>query len=145
MTDELCEVVITAPDADWLADFTRRLVVDHLCSSVHIIEPVRSLYEWRGQLVDRAEARASVRTRTTLVARIAERLDRDHPYEVPGIVALPIVASSSAYRMWIPTRPSLTGHRAKRGHPCATSSALDRPPEGLGPGLNDGLTTCQPS
>src|SRR5437763_3632689 len=32
MTDEVCEVVITGPDADWLADFTRRLVESRLAA-----------------------------------------------------------------------------------------------------------------
>ena len=33
--DEVCEVIITAPDPDWLVEFTRRLVTDRLCASGH--------------------------------------------------------------------------------------------------------------
>ena len=101
MSDELCEVVITAPDARWLAGFTRQLVVDRLAASAHNFTPIRSLYEWQGQLYDRAEARAALHTRTALVPRIVERLNAEHPYEVPGIVAMPIVASSPAYAAWV--------------------------------------------
>lgn len=101
MTDELCEVVITAPDAGWLADFTRRLVVDRLTASAHNLTPIRSLDEWHGQLYDRTEARAALHTRTALVPRIVQRLDAEHPYGVPGIVALPIVATSPAYAAWV--------------------------------------------
>lgn len=101
MTDELCEVVITAPDADWLVAFTRRLVKDHLAASAQTVTPVQSVYEWRGELVDRVEARATVRTRRSLVSRIVTRLNEEHPYEVPGIVALPIIASSPAYADWM--------------------------------------------
>jgi periplasmic divalent cation tolerance protein len=111
VTDELCEVVITAPDADWLVEFTRRLVEDHLAASAHTFPQVRSIYRWRDELVDRTEARATVRTRTTLVPRIAARLDQEHPYEVPGIIALPIVASSPAYTAWMlaQTEPAASG------------------------------------
>jgi hypothetical protein len=35
VTDELCEVVITTPDSDWLVEFTRRLVEDRLAASAH--------------------------------------------------------------------------------------------------------------
>jgi periplasmic divalent cation tolerance protein len=35
------------------------------------------------------------------VPHIIERLDDDHPYEVPGVLALPIVATSRAYHQWI--------------------------------------------
>lgn len=102
MTDqEVCELVITAPDADWLVEFTRRLVADHLVASVHHIAEIRSIYMWQGQVHDRPEARAALHTRTALVPRIIERLDDEHPYEVPGVLALPIVATSPAYRNWI--------------------------------------------
>lgn len=101
MRDELCEVAITAPDAAWLAAFVRRLVEDHLCASAHTLAPGISAYEWSGELVERSEARATLRTRTSLVARISERLDQEHPYDVPGIVAVPILASSPAYEAWV--------------------------------------------
>jgi periplasmic divalent cation tolerance protein len=89
--------VITAPDSDWLVELIRRLVTDHLAASVHHIAQIRSIYTWQGQLHERAEARAALHTRTALVSRISERLDGEHPYKVPGILALPIVATSPAY------------------------------------------------
>lgn len=90
MTDEeVCELVVTAPDADWLIKFGRQLVIDHLAASVHNLTPIRSIYEWRGQLYDRTESRAAIHTRTALVARIIERLGDEHPYDVPGFFALP--------------------------------------------------------
>jgi periplasmic divalent cation tolerance protein len=101
VTEDLCEVVITAPDADWLVTFTRRLVEDHLAASAQTASPGRSVYEWRGELVERTEARATVRTRTSLVPRIVARLDDAHPYEVPGVIAVPITASSPAYTDWL--------------------------------------------
>jgi periplasmic divalent cation tolerance protein len=102
MTDnDVCELVITAPGADWLIEFGRQLVIDHLAAGVHNLTPTRSIYEWQGQLYDRPEARAAIRTRTALVPAIIERLDHEHPYDVPGVFALPIVATSSAYRQWI--------------------------------------------
>lgn len=56
MTD-LCEVVITAPDPDWLVEFTRGLVADGLCSSGHNYTPIRSIYKWCGEVHDRTEGR----------------------------------------------------------------------------------------
>jgi len=99
--DDICELVITAPDADWLTEFGRRLVTDRLAASVHNVTPVRSIYRWQGQVHDRPEARAAVHTRTALVASIIDRLDDEHPYEVPGVYALPIVVTSPAYRAWL--------------------------------------------
>jgi periplasmic divalent cation tolerance protein len=99
--DDVCELVITAPESDWLIEFSRRLVSDHLAASVHHLPEIRSIYMWQGQVYDRPEARAALHTRTALVPRIITRLDDEHPYEVPGVLALPIVATSQAYRRWI--------------------------------------------
>ena len=100
MTD-LCEVVITAPDPDWLLDLTRQLVAEGLCASVHNFTPVRSIYRWRGQVYERTEGRASLHTRTSLLEAIVERVKANHPYEVPGISARPIVGGNPDYLQWI--------------------------------------------
>jgi hypothetical protein len=41
---ELCEVVITAPDPEWLFRLTRALVADGLCASAHSFTPERTVY-----------------------------------------------------------------------------------------------------
>ena len=46
--DDPCEVVVTAPDADWLRDLCRQLVEARLASSAHVIFPVASVYRWDG-------------------------------------------------------------------------------------------------
>lgn len=97
---ELCEVVITAPDPDWLIALTRQLVADGLCASVHNF-PVRSIYRWRGDVYDRIEGRASLHTRTALVAQIVERVKAQHPYEIPGISTRPIEGGNPEYLAWI--------------------------------------------
>ena len=103
MTDrpELCEVVITAPDADWLLDLTRQLVTEGLCASVHNFTPVRSIYRWQGEVHERTEGRASLHTRLSRVNEIVARVKASHPYEVPGISARPIVCGNPDYLAWI--------------------------------------------
>lgn len=101
MTDELCEVVITAPDPEWLAAFTRRLVEDRLCACGHNITPIRSIYRWKGEVFDETEARVALHTRTALVAEIVRRTRKEHPYEEPGICSLPITGGSPTYLQWI--------------------------------------------
>jgi uncharacterized protein involved in tolerance to divalent cations len=44
-----CEVVITAPDAVWLADLSRELVEQRLCAGSHITE-IRTIYRWQGEI-----------------------------------------------------------------------------------------------
>jgi periplasmic divalent cation tolerance protein len=98
---ELCEVVITAPDPDWLRAFTRKLVEDRLCASVHNFAPVLSIYRWRDEVHERTEGRASLHTSRGRVAEIVERAKKEHPYEVPGVSARSIIDGNPDYLAWI--------------------------------------------
>jgi periplasmic divalent cation tolerance protein len=101
VTEDICEVVITAPDAAWLANFTHDLVADRLCAAAHNIAEIRSLYRWRGVIEDRAEARVALHTRRELVPAIVSRTVQLHPYQVPCVVAIPIVGANPEYQQWV--------------------------------------------
>jgi periplasmic divalent cation tolerance protein len=98
---DVCEVVITAADAEWLAGFTRRLVEDRLAACGHQIAAVRSIYRWEGAVHGEGEARVALHTRTSLVPRIVARADAEHPYDVPCVLALPVVGGNPAYLQWV--------------------------------------------
>src|SRR4051812_48058793 len=101
MNDDLCEVVITAPDADWLANFVRSLVEQRACASGHVLNPIRSIYRWQGNTEDRSEARVALHTRVSLVPTIIDQTNEKHPYVVPCVIATPITAANPTYRQWI--------------------------------------------
>jgi periplasmic divalent cation tolerance protein len=109
VTAEICEVVITAADPDWLAGFTRRLVADRLAACGQQIAAIRSIYRWDGAVQDEPEARVALHTRTALVDRIVERANAEHPYDVPCVMALPVVAANPAYVEWVRTETSAGG------------------------------------
>ena len=98
---QVCEVVVTAADADWLAWFTRRLVDDRLAACGHHLEAIRSIYRWQGEVHDDAEARVALHTRASLVPAIVRRASREHPYDVPCVIALPVLAGNPAYLRWV--------------------------------------------
>jgi periplasmic divalent cation tolerance protein len=100
MTD-FVEVIITAEDPEWLADFTRTLVEDRLVACGQNVSPIRSIFRWEGNIEDATEARVALHTRADLVQAIVERADADHPYDVPCVIALPILAGNPAYLKWL--------------------------------------------
>ena len=101
VSEDCCEVVVTAADADWLAEFTRRLVTDRLAACGHVIPAIRSIYRWEGAVQDEGEARVGLHTRASLVPAIIARADAEHPYDVPCVIALPILDGNPAYLSWI--------------------------------------------
>jgi len=101
MDEECCEVVITAADADWLAGFTRTLVEERLAACGHLLTPIRSVYRWEGAVHDEPEARVGLHTRRSLVPAIVARTADGHPYDVPCVIALPVVDGNPDYLGWI--------------------------------------------
>ena len=101
MDEEFCEVVVTGPDAEWLAGFTRILVDERLAACGHTIGAIRSVYRWDGAVQDETEARVALHTRRSLVPAIVERTAELHPYEVPCVIALPLLGGNHAYLRWI--------------------------------------------
>ena len=112
MNDEVCEIVITGPSQEWVAAFTRQLVDDRLAACGHIINEIRSIYRWEGSVHDEPEARVALHTRRSLVSAIVDRANRDHPYDVPCVIALPIVDGNPAYIGWV-LRETANGKEAE--------------------------------
>jgi periplasmic divalent cation tolerance protein len=106
---ELADVTITAPDPDWLTDFTRRLVADRLAACGNILAGVRSIYTWDGEVRDDREALVILHTRRALVPAIIERANAEHPDETPQVLALPVVDAEPRYRDWLLASTSAPG------------------------------------
>ena len=101
MDEECCEVVVTAQDADWLAGFTRTLVEERLAACGHQLAAIRSVYRWEGAVHDEPEARVALHTRRSLVPAIVVRTGELHPYDVPCVIALPLVGGHPGYLDWV--------------------------------------------
>jgi periplasmic divalent cation tolerance protein len=101
MTEPLCEVIITADDENWLINFTRSVVEDRLAACGQHISPIRSIYRWDGSIHDDPEVRVALHTRASLVPAIIDRVNREHPYQVPCVLALPIQTGNPSYLTWI--------------------------------------------
>ncbi len=99
--DEFCEIVVTGPDAEALAGLTRTLVEERLAACGHQIAAIRSVYRWEGAVHDEPEARVALHTRRALVEALTTRVLELHPYDVPCVIALPLVGGSPAYLAWI--------------------------------------------
>jgi periplasmic divalent cation tolerance protein len=100
-SEDVVEVVVTGPDADWLAGYTRTLVEERLAACGHRLAAIRSVYRWEGQVHDEPEARVALHTRRALVPAIVARTTELHPYDVPCVIALPLAGGSPDYLRWV--------------------------------------------
>lgn len=98
---ECVEVVITGPTPEWAEDLAQLLVEERLAACVHIIPEVRSVYRWEDEINDDPETRLHVHTRGDLVSALTDRVRTLHSYDVPCVLALPIVGGLPSYLDWI--------------------------------------------
>ncbi|MES2641865.1 MAG: divalent-cation tolerance protein CutA [Myxococcota bacterium] len=100
MTD-LVVVYITAPDSDVASRIGRTLVEEELAACCNLVPGVRSIYRWEGVVQDDAEVLMILKTRAALVEALTARVVALHPYALPEVVALPVLAGHAPYLDWV--------------------------------------------
>jgi periplasmic divalent cation tolerance protein len=100
MTDKIV-VLSTCASADEAARIARALVGERLAACVNVVPGVHSVYRWKGEVEETTEWLLLIKSRRPLFERLAEALRQVHSYDVPEIVALPIVAGSESYLEWL--------------------------------------------
>lgn len=99
---QLILVLITVPSKEVGRQIASVLVEQKLAACVNILSPVNSLYIWQEKLQDDEEALLIVKSRADLFAdRLVPAVQAIHPYELPEIIALPIVMGLKPYLTWI--------------------------------------------
>lgn len=101
MAEDVCEIVVTGSDAQWLSGYTRTLVAERLVACGHQFPAIRSIYRWEGAVHDETEARVALHTRRSLVPEVVARTAELHPYEMPCVIALPVVGGAADYLSWV--------------------------------------------
>jgi periplasmic divalent cation tolerance protein len=94
-------VYITAPGEEEALTLARALVESRLAACVNMVNNVRSIYSWQGRIEDDRELLMIVKTRRQLFERLSAKVRELHSYDVPEIIALPIVEGSPDYLKWI--------------------------------------------
>jgi periplasmic divalent cation tolerance protein len=77
------------------------LVSKGLAACVQILPGLESHYRWKGKKETSSEVLLICKTRSSLYKQLEKALLKNHPYEVPEIVCLPITKGSKTYLKWI--------------------------------------------
>jgi periplasmic divalent cation tolerance protein len=100
MTDKI--VVLSTCDSEVeAAELARALVEKRLAACVNIIAGARSIYRWKDQIEDSPEWLLVIKSRRDLFESLRAEIARLHTYEVPEMIALPVVDGSESYLAWL--------------------------------------------
>ena len=97
------QVQTLGPDKARLERLCRKLVEEHLIACGQVLGPVKSVYRWRGVVVDAEEWLALMKTTPESLDAVIERIRVDHTGELPEIVATPFVNGLNDYLAWVAT------------------------------------------
>jgi periplasmic divalent cation tolerance protein len=94
-------VLITTGNEEEAHKIARLLVNEKKAACVNIVPRVDSLFRWEGKIDSTCESLLLVKTRASLLSEIISLVKQVHSYEVPEIIALPIVGGSEEYLKWL--------------------------------------------
>lgn len=93
-------VVLSTTDSDDEAQrLARGLVEARLAACVQIVGPVRSVFRWEGAV--QVEPEYQLVVKTTRVAEVTDWIVEHHSYDVPEVIALPVVGGHETYLTWV--------------------------------------------
>ena len=102
-------VLVTAGSADEAARIARTLVEERLAACGNVVGPIRSIYRWQGAVEEADEHLLVLKARAADVAALEARVRTLHSYDVPEVIALPVVGGSAAYLAWLADATSRDG------------------------------------
>jgi periplasmic divalent cation tolerance protein len=102
MNVEYIIVFITCPNEEISQQIANTLLDQKLAACVNVMTPVTSLYTWEGEINRDEEMLLIVKSRADLFEEdLIPAVKAVHPYDVPEIIALPIIMGSEDYLGWI--------------------------------------------
>jgi periplasmic divalent cation tolerance protein len=98
---EFVQVTTTTGTRQDAAQIAAALVSRRLAGCVQVSGPIHSTYRWQGQIETAEEWMCIAKTSRDQLAAIQGLLREIHRYEVPELIATPIVGGSEAYLQWL--------------------------------------------
>jgi periplasmic divalent cation tolerance protein len=98
---ELVVALSTCPDTDTASRLARELVQTGLAACVNVVPGLSSFYIWNETLRSDEEVLMVIKTSREALPSLEESLVSLHPYEVPELIALPVVDGHDAYLRWL--------------------------------------------
>ena len=92
---------VTASSKKEARHIARELIKHKLAACVNIIEEIESIFWWQSKVDKAKETLLIIKTKKSKLNSLIKKVKALHSYEVPEIIALPIVAGNKEYLEWI--------------------------------------------
>lgn len=99
--EQVLLVLSNLPDRGAAEKLARLLVESRLAACVNVLAPCASVYRWRGAVEEATEVPVLIKTTARRYAELESAVRAHHPYELPEIVAVPLVRGLPGYLAWV--------------------------------------------
>ncbi len=96
-----CMIYITCKDETEALQIGKLLIQKKLSPCANVIDSMKSIFHWKGEILFEKEAILILKTRFILFDKICQEVKSIHSYETPCILAYPILAGEKDYLTWI--------------------------------------------
>jgi periplasmic divalent cation tolerance protein len=103
MATDFIIVFVTTKDEAEAEKISQTLLQEKLIACANIISTVASCFSWQGKIEAVEECLVVMKSRTDLFGALTARVKALHSYEVPEVLALPVVNGSTDYLEWMRT------------------------------------------
>lgn len=91
------QINCNCPEQEVAATIADALITSKLAACVNILPAVASIYHWQGNVEQDTEFQLQIKTTMELYSLVEDKLLELHPYDVPEIIALPIISGHQPY------------------------------------------------
>lgn len=98
--DAIVVLVTTSSEEEAIA-LGRTLIEQRLVACVNVLPKVQSIFQWEGKISEEEEYLMILKTRMPLFKALETTITAQHSYEVPEIIALPVVEGAPSYLSWV--------------------------------------------
>ncbi|MDH2423947.1 divalent-cation tolerance protein CutA [Sphaerisporangium sp. TRM90804] len=112
---EYVQVQVAVDDRAVAGALARSAVAARLAACAQIVGPITSVYRWKGVVETAEEFLLLMKTTGERSGELTEHVRREHPYETPEIISLPVTGGLGAYLEWISEETGGPGGPADRG------------------------------
>lgn len=108
-------VFTTLPDGAAARELVRQLVERRIVACGTVLDGVRSIYWWKGDVTEEREALVMLKTTGVRWPDLVAAVEALHPYDLPELLAVPVDQGLPRYVKWIveETDTSRTTHAPK--------------------------------
>jgi periplasmic divalent cation tolerance protein len=100
-TTDILFLYITCPSKEVAIFLSERAIQEKMAACANIHGPITSLYPWEGNIQNDTEWVLILKTKQAQVEALSSLIEREHPYQIPCILQLPIAGGNPSYLQWL--------------------------------------------